>query len=167
MKRLIGITVVILAVSVAICLGAMLSLNGLLNRAHGMAVDIRVYAENGDEPATREGLVALAAYWDRWRRLFEVITDHDDLRDVKERIIQAQLNFATGECEQFLSDIALVGEGIDHIREEESLHWSNLLRAVPADARCRVWSRAGGARRHLLPRLVTAILNREAIQNLA
>ena len=129
MKRLIGITVTILAVSVAICLGAMLSLNGLLNRAHGMAVDIRVYAENGDESATREGLVALAAYWDRWRRLFEVITDHDDLRDVKERIIQAQLNFDAGEREQFLSDIALVGEGIDHIREEESLHWSNLLRA--------------------------------------
>ena len=74
-------------------------------------------------------MVALAAYWDRWRHLFEVITDHDDLRDVKERIIQAQLNFDAGEREQFLSDIALVGEGIDHIREEESLHWSNLLRA--------------------------------------
>lgn len=42
MKRLIGITVVILVVSVAICLGAMLSLNGLPNLAYGMAVDARV-----------------------------------------------------------------------------------------------------------------------------
>ena len=141
MKRLIAVTISVLTVSVLVCLGSLLSLDALLERAHDMATDVRVYWERGEEDAAREELVALATYWDRWRLLFEVMTDHDDLRDVKERIIQAQLNFAAGEREQFLSDIALVGEGIDHIREEESLHWSNLLRAVPADARCRVWSR--------------------------
>lgn len=127
MKRLIAVTAAVLAASVAVCLGSLILLSTLLERAHDMATDVRVYWENGEEGAAREGLVALATYWDRWRRLFEVITDHDDLRDVKERIIQAQISLDQGERESFLQEIALTGEGIDHIREEESLHWSNLF----------------------------------------
>lgn len=127
MKRLIAVTISVLTVSVLVCLGSLLSLDALLERAHDMATDVRVYWERGEEAAAREGLVALATYWDRWRRLFEVMTDHDDLRDVKERIIQAQISLDQGEAESFLQEIALTGEGVDHIREEESLHWANLL----------------------------------------
>ena len=127
MKRLIAVTISVLTVSVLVCLGSLLSLDALLERAHDMATDVRVYWERGEEDAAREGLVALATYWDRWRRLFEVMTDHDDLRDVKERIIQAQISLDQGEAESFLQEIALTGEGVDHIREEESLHWANLL----------------------------------------
>lgn len=127
MKRLIAVTISVLTVSVLVCLGSLLSLDALLERAHDMATDVRVYWERGEEDAAREGLVALATYWDRWRRLFEVMTDHDDLRDVKERIIQAQISLEQGEAESFLQEIALTGEGVDHIREEESLHWANLL----------------------------------------
>ena len=127
MKRLIAVTISVLTVSVLVCLGSLLSLDALLERAHDMATDVRVYWERGEEDAARERLVALATYWDRWRRLFEVMTDHDDLRDVKERIIQAQISLDQGEAESFLQEIALTGEGVDHIREEESLHWANLL----------------------------------------
>ena len=127
MKRLIAVTISVLTVSVLVCLGSLLSLDALLERAHDMATDVRVYWERGEEAAAREGLVALATYWDRWRRLFEVMTDHDDLRDVKERIIQAQISLDQGEAESFVQEIALTGEGVDHIREEESLHWANLL----------------------------------------
>lgn len=127
MKRLIAVTISVLTVSVLVCLGSLLSLDALLERAHDMATDVRVYWERGEEDAARERLVALATYWDRWRRLFEVMTDHDDLRDVKERIIQAQISLEQGEAESFLQEIALTGEGVDHIREEESLHWANLL----------------------------------------
>ena len=127
MKRLIAVMISVLTVSVLVCLGSLLSLDALLERAHDMATDVRVYWERGEEDAAREGLVALATYWDRWRRLFEVMTDHDDLRDVKERIIQAQISLEQGEAESFLQEIALTGEGVDHIREEESLHWANLL----------------------------------------
>ena len=127
MKRLIAVTISVLTVSVLVCLGSLLSLDALLERAHGMAMEVRVYWESGEEDAAREGLVALATYWDRWRLLFEVMTDHDDLRDVKERIIQAQISLEQGEAESFLQEIALTGEGVDHIREEESLHWANLL----------------------------------------
>ena len=126
MKRLIAVTISVLTVSVLVCLGSLLSLDALLERAHGMAMDVRVYWESGED-AAREGLVALATYWDHWRLLFEVMTDHDDLRDVKERIIQAQISLEQGEAESFLQEIALTGEGVDHIREEESLHWANLL----------------------------------------
>ena len=127
MKRLIAVMISVLTVSVLVCLGSLLSLDALLERAHDMATDVRVYWERGEEDAARERLVALATYWDRWRRLFEVMTDHDDLRDVKERIIQAQISLEQGEAESFLQEIALTGEGVDHIREEESLHWANLL----------------------------------------
>ena len=127
MKRLIAVTISVLTVSVLVCLGSLLSLDALLERAHGMAMDVRVYWESGEEHPAREGLVALATYWDHWRLLFEVMTDHDDLRDVKERIIQAQISLEQGEAESFLQEIALTGEGVDHIREEESLHWANLL----------------------------------------
>ena len=54
MKRLIAVTISVLTVSVLVCLGSLLSLDALLERAHGMAMDVRVYWESGEEDAARE-----------------------------------------------------------------------------------------------------------------
>lgn len=126
MKRLTAIVCAVLAISLAICFSTLWTLNSLLERAHAMATDISVAMENGDYTGAGDGLVALAEFWDDYVQLFEVITDHDDLREVKERIIQAQISLRYEDMEDFFTYAALIGEGIQHIMEEEAPTWSNL-----------------------------------------
>ena len=51
---------------------------------------------------------------------------HDDLHEVKERIIEAEICISYTAMEDFYGSVALIGEGIEHIREKEALSLANL-----------------------------------------
>ena len=126
MKRLAVLTLVVLAVSLAVCAASMLTLNGILDEAHGISTSVFVAMENGDVMAAREGLVALATLWDEKSDLMEVLCAHDDLHEVKERIIQAEITLEYTDMEDFYSSVALIGEALEHIRDQEALSLTNL-----------------------------------------
>lgn len=127
MKRLAILTLAVMVVSMAVCVGSMLALNGILDEAHDISTSVFVAMENGDVIAAREGLVALATLWDEKAMLMEVLCAHDDLHEVKERIIQAQITMEYTDMEDFYSSVALIGEALEHIRDEEGVSWTNLL----------------------------------------
>lgn len=127
MKRLAIMVALVLASAAAICVGALWYLNGVLEEAHGLSTEIFVSMEEGNITAVREKLVELAAVWEENSGLMETFCDHDDLHEVKQRIIEAEICMQYTDMEDFYSSIALIGEGIEHIRDEEALSWTNLM----------------------------------------
>lgn len=127
MKRTAIVTAMVLILSVALCAASQCVLNGILDEAHGFSTGVFVSMENGDVTAAREGLVALASLWDDNLTLLEMLCAHDDLHEVKGRIIQAEICIEYTDMEDFYSMVALIGEGIEHIRDQEGLTWTNLL----------------------------------------
>lgn len=126
MKRLTILTLAVLMVSLAVCIASMWVIDGILDEAHGISTSVFVSMENGDVVAAREGLVALATLWDERASLLEVLCSHDDLHEVKERIIEAQITLDYTDMEDFYSAVALVGEALEHVRDQEILSLTNL-----------------------------------------
>ena len=126
MKRLTIATDAVFVACIAVCSWALITLNGILDEAHEYTVEVFTQMERGNVTAAREGLVALATLWDENMTLLEVLCSHDDLHEVKERIIQAEICVSYTDMEDFYSSIALIGEAIEHIREGEALRLTNL-----------------------------------------
>lgn len=126
MRRLTIITAGVLAACLTLCMSSMITLNKILDEAHGYTVEVFVQMENGNITAAREGLVALANLWDEKMTLMEILCAHDDLHEVKERIIQAEICVSYTDMEDFYSSVALIGEAIEHIRDGEALRLTNL-----------------------------------------
>lgn len=126
MKRLAIMVTAVLIVSLAICTAGLTILNRTLDRAHAMTMEICMDMEQGNEAAAKETLVKLANYWKDHLSLLEVFCDHDDLHEVQERIIQAEICVRYTDMEDFYASVMLIGEGLEHICDEEALRISNL-----------------------------------------
>lgn len=126
MKRLTIITAIVLIACLALCTWSVITLNGILDDAHELTVEVFVQMQNGNVTAAREGLVALANLWDEKATLLEILCAHDDLHEVKERIIEAEICISYTDMEDFYSAVSLIGEAIEHIRDGEALRLTNL-----------------------------------------
>lgn len=126
MRRLLILTLATLLVCAAVCTASQIAIDRLLTRAHDMNTEIHAAMENGDATGARDGLVALATYWDEHREILEILCDHEDLHNVGERIIEARICMDCADAEDFYTAVALIGEGIEHLMDQEKLSWSNL-----------------------------------------
>ena len=126
MKRLTITTIAVFLACIAVCTWALITLNGILDEAHEYTVEVFTQMENGNVIAAREGLVALANLWEEKMTLLEVLCAHDDLHEVKERIIEAEICISYTDMEDFYANVSLIGEAIEHIRDGEALRLTNL-----------------------------------------
>ena len=126
MKKLTFITAGVFALCIALCTWSLTALNGILNEAHWYTVEVFAQMEQGNVTAAREGLVALANLWDEKETLLELLCAHDDLHEVKERIIEAEICISYTDMEDFYSNVSLIGEALEHIRDGEALRLTNL-----------------------------------------
>lgn len=127
MKKLLILTCAVLVACIAVCTVAQVVLDNILTRAHEMNTAVFVALESGDEIHSREALVELATYWDEQQGILEVLCDHEDLHDVQSHIITARICLDYTDDEDFFTSVSLIGEGIEHLRDQEALHWANLL----------------------------------------
>ena len=126
MKRLTITTIAVFVACIAVCTWALITLNGILDEAHEYTVEVFTQMENGNVIAAREGLVALANLWEEKMTLLEVLCAHDDLHEVKERIIEAEICISYTDMEDFYANVSLIGEALEHIRDGEALRLTNL-----------------------------------------
>lgn len=126
MKKLVITTTAVFAVSMTLCIWSLITLNGILDEAHWYTVEVFTQMEEGNVIAAREGLVALANLWEENETLLEVLCAHDDLHEVKERIIEAEICISYTDMEDFYANVSLIGEAIEHIRDGEALKLTNL-----------------------------------------
>lgn len=126
MKRLTITTAAVLAACLILCTWSLNMLNGVLDEAHGYTVEVFAQMEKGNITAAREGLVALANLWDEKATMLELLCAHDDLHEVKERIIEAEICISYTDMEDFYANVSLIGEALEHIRDGEALRLTNL-----------------------------------------
>ena len=126
MKRLTITTIAVLAACVILCTWSLVTLNGILDEAHWYTVEVFTQMEQGTITAAREGLIALANLWEENETLLEVLCAHDDLHEVKERIIEAEICISYTDMEDFYANVSLIGEAIEHIKDGEKLKLTNL-----------------------------------------
>lgn len=126
MKRLAITTAAVLAACMMLCTWSLVTLNGILDEAHEYTVEVFAQMEQGNVTAAREGLVALANLWDDRETLLELLCAHDDLHEVKERIIEAEICISYTDMEDFYANVSLIGEAIEHIKDGEALRLTNL-----------------------------------------
>lgn len=126
MKRLAITTAAVLTACMILCTWSLTALNGILDEAHGYTVEVFAQMEQGNITAAREGLVALANLWDEKETLLELLCAHDDLHEVKERIIEAEICISYTDMEDFYANVSLIGEAIEHIRDGEALRLTNI-----------------------------------------
>jgi len=127
MKRLAWTVIAVFAACMGLCAAAQWGLNAILDEAHEMTTEVFVAMEEDGPETAKELLVELASLWDERAGMMELLCDHDDIHEVKERIIQARICVDYTDLEEFYSAVALVGEGIEHIRDKEGLKSANLL----------------------------------------
>ena len=84
-------------------------------------------AGEGDLEGAKEYLAKLAGHWREMTPRLEILTDHNDLHNVAEGITDARISLERGFLDDYYKAMALLGEGIAHIRAQEELSLANLL----------------------------------------
>lgn len=125
-KRLLIATVAVFIASVGLCTWSLFVLDDILDEAHEYTIEVFAQMEQGNVTAAREGLVALANLWAEKNDLLEILCAHDDLHEVKERIIEAEICISYTDMEDFYANVSLIGEAIEHIKDGEKLSLTNL-----------------------------------------
>ena len=126
MKRTLILTLSVLAAALLACAVTLAALNATVDRA-GQLQSLAVLDVQEDRPLrAAERMVALAEYWRGQAPLLETFSSHDALHEVTTAIAEAQIGLECGDHDDFLRSMTLVGAGLEHLRDEASIRWSNL-----------------------------------------
>jgi len=125
-RRTLILTMCVLVAALAVCAGAMVALNGTVDKAQRLRSIAVLSREEGDEAAARTALVQLARLWREREGLLEVLADHDALHDVGSAIAEARICLECDDHDDFLRTMSQVDMGLEHLKDEEAVRWENL-----------------------------------------
>lgn len=126
MKRTLWITLAVLAVSLALCLAGGRLLNGTVDAAGQLRSAAVLAAEEGDGDRARELLLRLAELWRDRGELMEMLASHDALHEVTVGILEAQICLECDDHDDFLRTMAVMGEALNHLSDEQAFRLANL-----------------------------------------
>lgn len=127
MKQMIAFSAALLLATLALCIGSTWKVRSHLDEMSGLHAQALTCTENEDVQGALAGLTAMAQCWadaDEW---MEMLADHEDVHNVREQIVSAKALLAHDDMAQYQQCMALVREGLDHIRRSLSMSLSNIL----------------------------------------
>ena len=124
--KLIAVAAV-LALSIGLCLFSMNRVFSMLDKMEYQTALLLERVEVGDREGGRQVLAQMARQWEEAKPLLEALTPHGDLHDVTLQYVEAATNLESGDMDDFARSAALLRESLKHLREHESLSWSNLF----------------------------------------
>lgn len=124
--KLIAVAAV-LAMSIALCLFSMHQVFAALDQMEYQTALLLERIDAGDLEGGRQVLAEMAHQWEEAKPLLEALTPHGDLHDVTLQYVEAATNLESGDMDDFARSAALLREYLKHLREHESLSWSNLF----------------------------------------
>ena len=127
MKKTLIAMLAVLAICVLTCLWSLLTLRQACLSADEARLRVLERYETGELSGAREELSGLAAQWNRKKRLLEAISPHEGLHEMIVRLIEADAALRAGDLDDFEIAMALMGETLRHICEEERLTLENLF----------------------------------------
>lgn len=126
MRRTLILTLAVLAAACAVCVLSMHTLNRAVDRAEQLRGEAMLAEEENRISDAKGAMTALAEFWRRKSRLLEMVASHDALHEVQSAIDEAQICLECEDRDDFLRCMAIVGENLNHIRDEQSPRLSNL-----------------------------------------
>jgi len=126
MRRMLLITLALLAVSLSVCTLSMVHVNRATEHCRRLRSQAILAMDAGDVQRAEETLVQLADYLDTNSLWMQIVCDHGDLHAIKGEIIDAQVSIEFGIEDDFYQAISRFGEGLEHIAELEKFSLSNI-----------------------------------------
>lgn len=80
-----------------------------------------------DAEGARELLDRMEEMWSRQEAVLAVLAAHDALHEISALIIEGRANLEAEDLDDFNRSMALLGEALDHLHQEERLRLANIL----------------------------------------
>ena len=126
MKRTVWITLITLALALAVCAGSNRFVTRFVDRARHLRTDAIEAMDEGEVQRAEQTLTELAEHLKQSEPWLEVLCEHEDLHQIKEQIIDAQASIEFGIEDDFYQAIYRFGERLEHIADVENVRLSNL-----------------------------------------
>ena len=126
MKRTVWITLLALALALAVCTASNRFITRFVDRARHLRTDAIEAMDRGEVQRAEQTLVELAGHLKDSEPWLEVLCEHEDLHQIKEQIIDAQASIEFGIEDDFYQAIYRFGERLEHIADVENVRLSNL-----------------------------------------
>ena len=126
MRRMLMITLAVLAVSIAVCTLVQMNVNRVVKHARHLRTEAIAAMDERDIQLAEERMVELAQYMSRNDDWLALVCSHTDLHEIKADIIDAQAAIEFGIEDDFYQAVYRFGEGLEHIGEIQEISLRNL-----------------------------------------
>lgn len=127
MRTQMTMAIVVTIVSVALCFASVAYIDEATDELSDLAMQLMDYAEAEDYAHASETLVIMANQWARHRPILEMISDHEDLHNVTEQLVESQVHLKYEHANDFYQSMALLDESLRHIRDSERFSIANIF----------------------------------------
>ena len=106
---------------------ALIRMDQVTDEMEEMRMMVMDLAEAGDIEGAKAELGQMAGAWSRHEQVMEMLAPHEQLHEITVLIIEGDANLTAGDRDDFNRSMALLGEAVNHLREEEQLKLTNIL----------------------------------------
>lgn len=117
----------VLALCLTLCIASGRRVFDVVDEMRGLCREAEALVDEERYERALETLERAEALWSTNRAFLEGMTPHEDLHDVNTQRIQAYANLELMDLDDFYLCMDLLDEELTHLREHETLSWSNLL----------------------------------------
>jgi len=119
------IAVALLAAGV--CLLSVTVIGQAAEEMDGMRIEVLEMVGAGNAGGAHERLRQMAERWRQKEELLAILAPHEALHEITALIIEGGANLEAEDLDDFNRSMELLGEALNHLYEEERLHFSNIL----------------------------------------
>lgn len=125
-------TMLIAALTVAVVTGSLCCwgisyIDEATDELSDLAMQLMDHAAAENYEGAQETITIMANQWARNRPVLEMLTDHEDLHNVTEHLVQGQTHLKYRHANDFYQSMALLNESLRHMRDSERLSLANIL----------------------------------------
>lgn len=119
--------IVVALVSIGLCLGSTALIRSTVEDMDARRLGVLETLEAGDTQGAFAQLTEMAAIWKTREPTLEMLAFHDLLHEISELMIEADANLTIEDVDDFYRSMALLGEALSHLLQDERLTLSNIL----------------------------------------
>lgn len=115
------------ALSLGLCIASTAIIRQTVEEMDRRRLGVLEALERGETEDAFSQLSEMAARWQAREPRLEMLAFHDLLHEISELMIEADANLTIGDTDDFYRSMALLGEALSHLLQDERLTLSNIL----------------------------------------
>ena len=119
--------IVVCLVCLGICIASLACIRSIVDEMDKKRMGVMELLEANDAEGAFQALSEMALFWKKYESRLESIAFHEALHDITVYLVEADANLQIGDKDDFYRSMALMGEALSHLYEEERLRLSNIL----------------------------------------